>query len=101
MLESTFKKRFLNELVERLAFFDVELEIVPTIPHVWSFPDTIVLGPKVWAALEFKRDSTASKRPNQPYYVERLNEMGYSAFVEPGNGEEVMDDLERLFKASR
>lgn len=95
MLEMSFKQKFLAELEERLGHLD--LEYIHTRPHNRSIPDTIVLGPKYWAALEFKRTKRAPHQPNQDYYVFKLRENGYSNFVYPENSEEVLNDLERLF----
>ena len=57
-------------------------------------PDLLVLYKKHWAALEGKKHAKASKRPNQDYYVEMMNEMSFSAFIFPENKEDVLNDLE-------
>jgi hypothetical protein len=54
-----------------------------------------------WATLEVKKDSSASKRPNQDYYVNKLDEMSFSAFIFPENMEEVLNDLQQSFESSR
>lgn len=95
MLEMSFKTKFLMDLDKRLA--NLELVFVDTRPKHRSYPDTIVLGPKYWAALEFKRTKRAPHQPNQDYYISRFRENGYANFVYPENAEEVLDDLERLF----
>ena len=66
-----------------------------------GFPDLTVLYKNKWAALEVKKSSSASKRPNQSYYVEQLNKMSYAAFVNPENMEDVIDDLQRTFRPIR
>jgi hypothetical protein len=60
---------------------------------------TILWGPQ-WAMLEVKASASASTRPNQPYYVEKLNGMGFAAFIYPENEEEVLVALQEAF-ASR
>ncbi len=95
MLEMSFKTKFLRELEERLS--DVDLDFINTRPNNRSIPDTFVIGPKYWAALEFKRTKRAAHQPNQDYYVSKLREKGYANFVYPENAEEVLNDLEKLF----
>ena len=63
-----------------------------------GFPDLTVLFPDgKWATLECKREEKASKRPLQGYYVDSLNQMGYSRFVCPENEEEILNDLQHTF----
>ena len=55
----------------------------------------IILNNYKWAALEIKRSRSASHRPNQNYWVDRLDEMSFAAFIYPENEEAVLRDLER------
>lgn len=66
-------------------------------------PDLTILYKDKWAVLEVKRDETEMSKPvpNQPYYVERLNSMGFSAFVYPSNEDEVLDAIQRSFEVDR
>lgn len=63
--------------------------------------DHIVLYEDKWAALETKRTAKSKRQPNQEYYVGKFGEMSYSAFVDPSNIEEVMDDLQSTFRPDR
>ena len=68
--------------------------------YIQGFPDLTVLCPNGrWALLETKRSSNAHKQPNQPYYIQRGNEMGFARFVCPENEEEVLHDLQQAFRA--
>jgi hypothetical protein len=53
-----------------------------------------------WAMLEVKASAGASERPNQAYYVERMANMSFAAFIYPENEEEVLAALQEAF-ASR
>ena len=48
--------------------------------------------------LEIKNDDDAPHQPNQDYYVEKLNSMSFAAFINPGNKEAVLDEMERSLK---
>lgn len=64
-------------------------------------PDLTVLHGSNWAVLEVKRGQDELKKPvpNQDHYVDKLNGMGYAAFVYPENEEEVLNALQRTFES--
>jgi hypothetical protein len=94
MLESKFKTYAKDRIRNR--FLELDLDFVePMFDR--SMPDLYILGPKVWAALEFKRSEDAPHRPNQDYHIARLAMKGYASFVYPENLEVVLDELEILF----
>lgn len=64
-----------------------------------GMPDLLILHNNRWAALEVKRSEKATKRPNQEYYVDKLNNMSYSSFIFPENESEVLNAMERSFEA--
>lgn len=63
-----------------------------------GIPDTLIIFGERWALLEFKESKQAKKRPNQEYYVNKFDSMGFARFVYPENVDEVLDDLERWFR---
>lgn len=64
-----------------------------------GIPDLLILYKSRWAALECKKSQTASKRPNQDYYVAQMNDMSYAAFIYPENKEEVFHELHKALGA--
>lgn len=66
--------------------------------QVQGIPDTLFLWRSFWAVLETKRWEKASRQPNQPYYVEKFDDMSFSAFVDPDNMYEVLDEMEQSFR---
>lgn len=98
MLENTFKTGLVKELKSRFPGCIV-LHADPN--EIQGIPDLVVLYEDTWAALEGKKSARASHRPNQDYYVEKMNGMSYAAFIYPENKEEILNELERSFQARR
>ena len=86
-LKKRLKSMFPGCLVTKLDSSDIQ-----------GIPDLLVLYKDKWAVLEVKKDATASHRPNQDYYVAKLNEMSFSRFIYPENEEEVLDELYKTFQ---
>lgn len=64
-----------------------------------GIPDLLILWRDRWAMLECKAWCSARKRPNQDYWVDFYNRMSFSAFVNPENMKEVLDELEQAFRS--
>lgn len=93
-LESKFQKDLTDRIKEE---FPGCIVMKNDSSYIQGIPDWTILHKNKWAALETKKSEKAKARPNQPYYVEKLNDMSYSRFVYPENEEEVMDELHELF----
>lgn len=94
-LESKFQKELMTEIQNRYPGC-VILKNDPN--YIQGFPDWTIFYKNKWAVLEAKRDKNARKQPNQDYYVNRLNDMSFSRFVYPENKDEVLRELEQVFK---
>ena len=86
-LKKKLKSMFPGCLVAKMDSSDIQ-----------GIPDLLVLYENKWAVLEVKKDATASHRPNQDYYVAKLNKMSFSRFIYPENEEEVLDELYKTFQ---
>lgn len=66
-----------------------------------GIPDVFIVYHNKWAMLEFKRSPTEEHQPNQDWYVDRMNEWSFAAFIFPENEEEVLRDLQHALRPRR
>ena len=85
-LKKEIRSMFPGSIVTKLDSGDIQ-----------GVPDLLILYKDKWATLENKRNAKASKRPNQEYYVNKMNEMSFSRFIYPENKDEVLSDLYKKF----
>lgn len=97
-LESKFQKELIDEIKAR---YPGCVALKNDSSYIQGFPDWTIFYEDKWAVLEVKRERSARKQPNQEYYVNKLDKMSFSRFVFPENKNEVLDDLDILFKSER
>lgn len=95
-LESGFQDKLRDELKERFPGC-----MVFKMDQRQGIPDLLILYKDKWASLECKQSANARRQPNQDYYVGKMDEMSFSRFIYPENKEEVLDDLQSAFSATR
>lgn len=95
MLESQFQSKLIKKL-KKIFPGCLVMKTDPT--YIQGIPDLLILFNDRWAVLECKKSGTASHRPNQDYYVDRMNEMSFARFIYPENEEEILHDLQQAFK---
>ncbi len=96
------EKIFQSELIKELkALFPgcIILKNDPT--YIQGIPDLLILFEDKWAALEVKKSITASHRPNQEFYVNKMGRMSYANFIYPENKEVVLNELQETFFSRR
>ena len=92
------ENRYQAQLIKRIkARFPDSIVLKNDPKYKQGIPDLTVLCGDKWATLEVKQSSSAKHRPNQDYYVEKMNSMSFSSFISPENEQEVLDELERSF----
>lgn len=95
MLERDFQRQLIRELRRR---FPGCIVMKNDANYIKGIPDLLILYKNHWAALEAKRNASAKHQKLQDYYVEKLNNMSFSAFIFPENKEDVLHDMERSFE---
>ena len=95
-LESEFQAKLIAELK---IIFPGCVVMKNDANYIQGIPDLTILYKDKWACLECKQSKNSKKRPNQGYYIEKLNEMSYSSFIFPENKEEVLRELQQAFES--
>jgi len=90
------------KLIKRLRRMFPGCEILKNDPgYKQGICDLTILWGEFWAMLEVKASASAPERPNQPYFVKKLNDMSFASFIYPENEEEVLTALQAAFTSRR
>lgn len=93
ILEKEFQKHFIDDLK---SIMPNAVVLKNDARYRQGIPDWIVIDKSGVYIFELKAHSTASKRPNQEYYINLFSDMGYYArFVCPENAEEVLNGIQQ------
>lgn len=96
------EKKFQRELIKDLKFIFKDCIVLKNdAGYIQGIPDLLVLVGDKWAALECKISENASKRPNQEYYVDKMDKMSFARFICPENKQEVLYELQQAFESRR
>ena len=96
------EKIFQSELIKELRDLFPGCIILKNDPtYIQGIPDLLILFEDKWAALEVKKSITASHRPNQEFYVNKMGRMCYANFIYPENKEVVLNELQETFFSRR
>ena len=96
------ESKFQSNLIKKLKTMFDGCIVMKTDPnYIQGIPDLLILYKDKWASLECKKSSTASHRPNQSYFVDVMNNMSFSRFINPENEEVVLNELQQAFRPRR
>lgn len=90
-LESIFKNRLIRKIQKQ---YPGALILKMDANYIQGIPDQMILFGDRWAAFEAKRSQSAPHRPNQDFYIDRLDRMSFAQFVYPENEKEFLDELQ-------
>lgn len=88
-LESGFQDKLVSELHEMFPGC-----MTFKMDQIQGIPDLLILYEDKWATLECKRGTRSERQPNQDYYVDLMNNMSFSRFINRDNKEEVLRELQ-------
>lgn len=97
-LERDFQKNLIKELKD---IFVGCIIMKNDSSYIQGIPDLLILYNDKWAALEVKKSRVASHRPNQEYYVDKMDGMSFARFIYPENKEVVLDELQQTLFSRR
>ena len=95
MLEKDFQRKVIKEIQ---TMFPGCIVLKNDCNYMQGIPDWTIFYKNKWAVLEMKKNEKAKHQPNQDYYIDLMNEMGFARFIYPENRNEVISDLKRYFK---
>lgn len=96
------ESKFQHEIIYRLKQMFPGCIIMKNDPnYIQGIPDLLILYGNKWAALECKRSERESRRPNQEYYISKMDEMSYASFIYPENKEIILDELQQTLRPGR
>ena len=96
--ESKFQANLIDELEE---LFPGCIVLKNDANYIQGFPDLTILYKNKWAVLECKRSLNEPYQPNQPYYLEVLDDMFFAQMICPENREAVLYELQQAFQPRR
>lgn len=96
--ENAFQAELIRKIKDR---FEGSIVLKNDSSYKQGIPDLTVLYKNKWAALECKKDKDASHRPNQDYYISKMDDMSFARFISPENQEEILDEMDAAFKSRR
>lgn len=100
--EQKLERNFQAKLIKKLkVLFPGCMVMKLDASYIQGIPDLLVLYNSHWATLECKKSRNALHRPNQEFYVDRMNGMSFSRFICPENETEVLGELQQAFQSRR
>lgn len=100
MLEGAYKTALTKRLYKRWEHKSQLVVVRLDAMLMQGIPDMLLLfDGGFFAALEGKTSATAKIQPNQPYYVDVLDRLCFSAFIYPENEEAVLNELEQALQS--
>lgn len=98
MRESVYQAKLIKRLREMFPGCVILKNDSGYLPGILDL--SIFFGDR-WGMLEVKASEDSPSQPNQPYYVEKMNEMSFASFIYPSIEEEVLLALQHALEPRR
>ena len=98
MLERDFQAGLIKEIKKALPGC---LVLKNDATYIQGIPDLLILHNGNWAARECKKSLKSHHQANQDFYISKMNEMSYAAFISPENRKEILDELLQTLEPGR
>lgn len=96
---SVLENKYQSKLIKKIKkLFPESMVLKLDSAYLQGIPDLLVLFKNTWVTLEVKKSAKESHRPNQDYYVKKMADMSYSAFIYPENEEVILNEIQHIFK---
>lgn len=98
MKENAYQSKLIKEIKRRLP----NAIVMKNDPnYIQGMSDLTILHNDRWATLEVKASEKSTHRPNQDYYVDKMNSMSFSSFIYPENEKRVLGEMEAYLDPGR
>ncbi|WP_330508863.1 hypothetical protein [Lachnoclostridium sp. Marseille-P6806] len=94
-IESQFQSKLIKRIKDEFPGCVIEKQ---DAKYIQGIPDLVIFYKNKYAMLECKENATAPHRPNQDYYISLFKNWSYAAFVYPENEEQIVKELQEVFK---
>lgn len=98
MTEASYQKHIIERLKQE---YPGCLVIKNDANYIQGIPDLLCLIGDKWLMLEVKISRLANHQPNQDYYVDKLNDMSFAAFIYPENEEDIFNGIQQTLRLNR
>lgn len=98
MLERDYQAKLIKKLK---AQFPDAVILKNDANYLQGVPDLLILYNDRWAALEVKKEKDAKLRPNQEYYLQKLDKMSYAGLIFPENERSILYEVQRALEPDR
>jgi hypothetical protein len=95
MLESVFQKALIRKIQK---LYPSAIILKNDANYIQGIPDWLILEGSHWAAFDAKASSRSTHRPNQEYYIRKMNGMSLADFVYPENAEAFLNELYKTLR---
>jgi hypothetical protein len=95
MLESVFQRALIRKIQK---LYPSAIILKNDANYIQGIPDWLVLDGPYWAAFDAKASLKSTHRPNQDYYIQKMNNMSLADFVYPGNEEAFLNELYKTLR---